>query len=748
MADKKALIAVAVIAVVIIAACAALMLNNSGGSEKPSEKETVTVTDLAGREVKLEVPLKKIVCGDAEAMTLIAAVAGSDFKNMVVGYDSNFKTYYPDQKRMWESGGMDFSKMSEVGSFQDGNFNWEAVASLNPDAVFIPMWCYEYGMVSEDTVKNMANKGVPVVHLDLYMSKLDPSTMQKNCDILGKIFNNKATADKVSSFYKSQVEKVSSKLSQVPAEKYTYYFEMMTALESYGGTNSTNSTMYLNQKNIVSGPGSSVNPEAFATGDVSFAFLGAFSAYSAVGKNIGWGSTVTQSDIDGYAEALSKRAGWNESPAAKNKEVYVVNGAPISNMDCWFLYQLNAKTMFPEIYGDLDPIGTLGQFYKDFIPWISAKGVWYFSTGGKIGQLTDEGGKETTRTITVTDLAGRQVEVSTPVKKIVCGDAEAMTLIAAVAGQDFTRMVVGYDSNFNTYYPDLKAMWEDAGMDFGKMTETGSFMQGTFNWETVASLDPDVVFIPTWCYVYGMISEDTVNNMAKAGIPIVNLDLFLNRLDTATMQKNCDILGAIFSNKTTSDRLFSFYKEQIEKVSSKLSQVPADKYQFYYEILTHLGTYGQSNADSNKIFLGQKDIMSGISGDVISPEAFSTSGVDFIFLDTMRSYAECGKVIGWNASATKADIDSIAESLSKRQGWSLVPAVENKKVYLFDNMSLGSMFDVWFIYQFLAQKMFPDVYGDLGSLETLDDYYEEFLPWVDFKGVWYLGLDGEIGRTS
>ncbi len=245
-----------------------------------------------------------------------------------------------------------------------------------------------------------------------------------------------------------------------------------------------------------------------------------------------------------------------------------------------------------------------------------------------------------------------------------------------------------------------------------------------------------------WCYTYGMISTEDVEKMAKAGIPIVNLDLYMQKLDADVMQNNCDIIGTIFDNKTVSDKLSEFYAEQVEKVSSKLSQVPAEKYTFYYETLVYLESYNSGGTTDNTEFLNQKSATT--YGTTISAEAFASGNISFVFLDAMRSYAECGANIGWGATVTQDDIDSIAASLSKRTGWNEAPAVKNNDVYIVDMMTMGSTFDCWFIYQYIAEKMFPEVYGDLGYLESLEGYYEEFLPWIDFKGVWCFSLDGEI----
>lgn len=44
--------------------------------------------------------------------------------------------------------------------------------------------------------------------------------------------------------------------------------------------------------------------------------------------------------------------------------------------------------------------------------------------------------------------------------------------------------------------------------------------------------------------------------------------------------------------------------------------------------------------------------------------------------------------------------------------------------------------------------MYPDLYSALDPVANLEGFYEEYLPWVDLKGVWYFTSDGEIGATA
>lgn len=352
-------------------------------------------------------------------------------------------------------------------------------------------------------------------------------------------------------------------------------------------------------------------------------------------------------------------------------------------------------------------------------------------------------------TVTITDLAGREVKISYPVERIVCGDAEAMSMIAAVAGEDFGDMLVGYDSNLHTYYPDVAKMWSDAIDDFDKKTPVGSFQDGSFNWETVASLNPDVVFIPMWIYAYGMMSEETVNQMANAGIAIVNLDLYVDLFNEEVMDRNCEVLGKIFKNEDKAKEIGDFYGEQINAVSKISSGITPNEKSYYIEMLVQLGNYGNGKPSSptgDLEYLYQKNIMTSGNG-VINAEDFATSGVEYVFFMTFNGFAECGSHMGWGATVTTSDIEEINESLAKRNGWTNTPAVQNGNIIFFDQV-FNCSFENWFIYQVIAQAMYPNLYSTLDPVDNLEGFYEEYLPWVDLKGVWYFTSDGEIGATA
>ena len=67
-------------------------------------------------------------------------------------------------------------------------------------------------------------------------------------------------------------------------------------------------------------------------------------------------------------KGFTQRAGWADLPAVKNQRVYAVyHGATRSVMDAALL-QYVAKTLYPDLFRDLNPLATYLGFYQRYLP--------------------------------------------------------------------------------------------------------------------------------------------------------------------------------------------------------------------------------------------------------------------------------------------------------------------------------------------------------------------------------------------
>jgi iron complex transport system substrate-binding protein len=67
-------------------------------------------------------------------------------------------------------------------------------------------------------------------------------------------------------------------------------------------------------------------------------------------------------------KGFTQRPGWADLPAVKNQRVYAVyHGATRSVMDAALL-QYVAKTLYPDLFRDLNPLATYLGFYQRYLP--------------------------------------------------------------------------------------------------------------------------------------------------------------------------------------------------------------------------------------------------------------------------------------------------------------------------------------------------------------------------------------------
>ena len=72
----------------------------------------------------------------------------------------------------------------------------------------------------------------------------------------------------------------------------------------------------------------------------------------------------------------TERQGWPELKAVQSKNVFSTHhGLPREVYDV-AVYEYLAKTFYPEEFKDVDPEGTLKEFYDKFLPF-SYGGVWF-----------------------------------------------------------------------------------------------------------------------------------------------------------------------------------------------------------------------------------------------------------------------------------------------------------------------------------------------------------------------------------
>lgn len=311
-------------------------------------------------------------------------------------------------------------------------------------------------------------------------------------------------------------------------------------------------------------------------------------------------------------------------------------------------------------------------------------------------------------TITVTDMAGREVTIPSKIERIVTTYKPATQFVFALNAQ---RMLVGVDNTstreklFTSIYPEVELL-----------VEVGSKREG-INIETVASLNPDLVIL----FPHNQ-AEFTASKLETLGISTI----IINPESLEEIRETNRLLGEVLGLEDRAkivDKQFDNILKLLEKTKN-LSQ--AQKKVVYFANSQLLDTVGKD--------MMQTDMIEWAGG--INPAAKSDAG--FIKISPEQ-------LIAWNPDVivTSQKFQDDIEELYKEEKYQNVKAFKNKQIYRFPSVLepwdypnpssyLGML---W-----LATKIHPELFSDVDFDKVADEFY------YTLYGVSYRELLSKIGN--
>jgi iron complex transport system substrate-binding protein len=370
------------LSIVLVSVLIALVVGGCDTKDKMSAPTQITVTDMAGRQVSVTVPVKKVVLGCAKDLPTFAVVAGEDFPRKIAGWGATavrpsawdqgiflkYKEKYPE-----------IEAISDVGSHAQGTFSVEKVISLKPDVVIFPLWLLlnEYPSVAED-IARMEGVGIPTVFIDFGDKPLEntiPSTL-----LLGTLLGKEERAKEIMNFFQKQVNEVVSRMQKIKKPKFKVYLEAGGKGPSgYGSTCGNHSWCGFVVKaggiNIAEGiikRWGQINPEYLLKTNPDVIIIVGLEPPS----SMRFGYPVNPEESRQVLKAYTERPGWNNLSAVKNGRVYgVFNNYLIFNIYNFAVIEAISKWFYPDEFKDLDPEANLREFHKKFFP-VNYSGVW------------------------------------------------------------------------------------------------------------------------------------------------------------------------------------------------------------------------------------------------------------------------------------------------------------------------------------------------------------------------------------
>lgn len=345
----------------------------------PAQAEVVTIKDTLGRDVKVDVPVKRPIL-TFYYPDYIAATGVENF-NKVVGISREFwEKFNPGSWSLFAEKIPSLKDIADVGYVVSNTFSLEKALALKPDVVVLPEIQFK-ALASE--IAKFEELGIPVVAVDFNDQTVEKHTASVR--IFGKLAGTEERAEQLAQEYADGMADIKKRVAEAKQAKPTLYFEFGNKGPSeYSFTYGKNMWGAIAEQvgaDNISAPfienWGQINPEQFLASKPEVIMISGTELGHENNPDImSMGINITEEDAQKRLAGFLSRAGWENMPAVQNNRVFGLYQSASRSISDLASAQFMAKALYPEAFADVDPVKTYMDFHKNYLP-ITPTGTFY-----------------------------------------------------------------------------------------------------------------------------------------------------------------------------------------------------------------------------------------------------------------------------------------------------------------------------------------------------------------------------------
>ncbi len=352
--------------------------SSAASSTDGSAEGSVTLTDIKGREVTVNLPVQRAYVGFY--LENILTIAGPDAFTHVCAWSAyDTEGYFLSMSQLMRERCAGYADMVDVGSTLQDDLDYERLLSLKPDCLIIAN--YQYASF-EDHLPAFESAGIPVVVINY--SRGNTQDFEDSTRILGKVFQQQDRAEELIALKADATADVLARVKDVSPRKVTFneYQSMITSFSEIGTSDTKDGFIGMLIEEAggdditadaeAGDDGAQASPEEILAADPDVMFLigGDYSDDSRQGARMGVGVTEQQT-VDSMKGMVAARTGWSSLKAIRNGDVYLIDNAIGRTVRDYTLLQFMAKSMYPDLFADVDPDRNNADFLAKYLPDIA-----------------------------------------------------------------------------------------------------------------------------------------------------------------------------------------------------------------------------------------------------------------------------------------------------------------------------------------------------------------------------------------
>ncbi|CUX60382.1 MULTISPECIES: ABC transporter substrate-binding protein [Agrobacterium] len=360
----------------ISAKSAALALGLLVSAAWPAFAEKVTVKDVTGRDVEVNVPVSHVILGEGRQIYFLAALDKENPFQHVVGWRDDLAKADPETYAAYLAKYPEVAKLPTFGGMKDGTFDIEQAVALKPDVILMNI---DAKTATEEAgyIEKLAKVGIPLVYVDFREKPMENT--EPSMRLMGQLTGKEKIAEDFIKFRADSIAKVTDTLEKANPKKPVVFMERAGGYSddccmSFGNENFGKMVELAGginmAKDIIPGTFGNVNPEQIIASNPEQIIItgGNWNGYVPGGNWVGVGYGADLKEAHRKLENLTKRPAFTGVQAVKDGNVHAIWHQFYNNPYQFVAIQEIAKWLHPDLFKDLDPEATFRELHARFLP--------------------------------------------------------------------------------------------------------------------------------------------------------------------------------------------------------------------------------------------------------------------------------------------------------------------------------------------------------------------------------------------
>lgn len=343
------------------------------------------------------------------------------------------------------------------------------------------------------------------------------------------------------------------------------------------------------------------------------------------------------------------------------------------------------------------------------------------------------------RQITLTDVAGRTVTITVPVRHVVLGEGRQLNALALLH-KNPVALVAGWLGDLKRLDAKTYELFRAANPAIDKIPLLGITNESTFSVEKALAVKPDVAIF-SGGHGPSKRSAEAVRQFEAAGIPVVFIDFHDQPLKNSV--KSIAILGKLLGEEEKAGAYIKLYQERLDRIASRLASANPKRPTVFIHMHAKLWeccpSAGKGNLGEYISFAGGQniaaDVLPGATGQINLEYVIQRNPE--IYIATGGAHA-IGKGLAIGTFVSEADARKALALIAEEKGIASLAAVANGRVYGLWHHFYNSPLNILAVEAF-AKWFHPELFADIDPDKTLAEINEKFLA-VPFRGTYWVKL--------